>query len=220
MGIDGAMDPETAEDVQAIYDNGHHLLRLINDVLDLAKIEAGHMPLHMESVDLDALLDEVKTNNVGLIHKSKKPIELRVTAESDLPPVQADRLRLSQVLNNLVSNAVKFTDQGYVHLRAFRRDQWACIEVQDTGAGMSEEDLTKIFDKYRQVDRSATRRAEGTGLGLAITRYLVEMHGGAITVQSKIGEGSTFTVRLPISDGHPAEAKEAGGQVVGKEKRP
>ncbi len=214
MGIDGAMDPETAEDVQAIYDNGHHLLRLINDVLDLAKIEAGHMPLHIESVDLDALLDEVKTNATGLIHRSKKPIELKVTAESDLPLIQADRLRLSQVLNNLVSNAVKFTEQGYVHMRASRRDKWACIQVQDTGAGMSEEELGKIFDKYRQVDRSAARRAEGTGLGLTITRYLVEMHGGTITVQSNVNEGSTFTVLLPISDGQP---KETDDQVVRKE---
>jgi PAS domain S-box-containing protein len=124
MGINGAVDPETHEDLQAIYDNGQHLLTLINDILDLAKIEAGRMSLKTEPVDIATLLDEVKTKSVGLLHKNKKPIELIVTAEQDLEPIQADRLRLSQVLNNLVSNAIKFTDQGRVSLHAFRENGW------------------------------------------------------------------------------------------------
>jgi len=198
MGIDGAVDSETHEDIQAIYDNGQHLLTLINDILDLAKIEAGRMSLKTEPVDIATLLDEVKTKSVGLLHKNKKPIELIVTAEQDLETIQADRLRLSQVLNNLVSNAIKFTDQGRVSLHAFRENGWMCLKVEDTGCGISEADLGKLFERFRQVDGSDKRRAEGTGLGLAITRSLIELHGGNISVSSKLGQGSIFTVRLPM----------------------
>jgi PAS domain S-box-containing protein len=199
MGIDGTMEPETHEDVQAIFDNGHHLLSLINDILDLAKIEAGRMTLQPEEVDVAQLVDEVKSNSLGLLHKTKKPVELSVNIEGDVKPVWADRLRINQVLNNLVSNAVKFTDQGSISLRVFSENGWVCIQVQDTGCGISEADLSKLFEKFRQVDGSHKRRAEGTGLGLAITRYLVEMHGGTISVQSRLGEGSVFTVRLPAA---------------------
>ncbi len=199
MGIDGEMDPETKEDVQAIYDNGKHLLNLINDILDLAKIEAGRMNLVFEQVDVEALLDEVKTNNLGLLHKTQKPVELNVVVEGELPSVRADRLRLNQVLTNLLSNAIKFTEQGAITLRAAHEDGWLHVSVQDTGIGISEADMSKLFEKFRQVDGSNKRRAEGTGLGLAITRHLVEMHGGTIEVQSKLGEGSTFTIHLPVA---------------------
>ncbi len=196
MGIEGELDPEMQEDVEAIYENGQHLLRLINDILDLAKIEAGHMALSMEQVDIEPLLDDVRTNNAGLV--LNKPVEILIEADQDLPPVEGDRVRLSQVLNNLVSNAVKFTDEGTVTMRAFSDDGWAYIQVEDTGIGMSEHDLDIIFERFRQVDGSSTRKAEGTGLGLSITRHLIEMHGGDIEVHSQLGEGSTFTVRLPF----------------------
>lgn len=196
MGISGEIPPELNEDIEAIYENGKHLLQLISDILDLAKIEAGRLILRFESVGIEALLDEIKVNNTGLF--LKKEIEFRVEAEENLPMILADPLRLNQVLNNLISNAAKFTNEGYVKLRAYQEYDRLCVDVEDTGIGMSEEDLNKIFEKFMQVDGSFTRRAEGTGLGLAITRHLVEMHGGQIEVRSQLNQGTTFTVRLPI----------------------
>jgi signal transduction histidine kinase len=198
MGLDEGIDPETLEDVQAIYDNGQHLLRLINDVLDLAKIEAGQMTLQLEDVDVAPLLDEVLTSNAGLL--VNKPLEVSAEAEDELPPIRADRVRLSQILNNLFSNAVKFTERGEIRLRAFRDDGWCAIEVADTGVGLSEVDLGVIFERFRQVDGSAARAQDGTGLGLPITSHLIEMHGGTLDVESAPGQGSTFTVRLPVGE--------------------
>jgi signal transduction histidine kinase len=205
MDLEDELDTETLQDIQAIHNNGQHLLSLINDILDLAKIEAGRMTLNLEQVALDPLLDGIKNSSAGLL--VKKSIDFRVVVENNLPTVQADPIRLHQILNNLVSNAIKFTDEGYVSLHAFRQPSkpgdagsdngWVCIEIEDTGVGISQEDLEAIFDKFQQVDGSFTRRAEGTGLGLSITRHLVQMHGGTINVQSQLGQGSTFTVRLP-----------------------
>jgi len=113
--------------------------------------------------------------------------------------IQADPLRLNQILTNLISNAVKFTEKGHVSVRAKQdNDEWMRIEVEDTGVGIDPENLEAIFEEFRQADGSSTRRAEGTGLGLAITRRLVQMHGGIITVESTVDKGSTFIVRLPI----------------------
>jgi signal transduction histidine kinase len=190
------LEADSLADLESIHDNSRHLLHLINDILDLTKIEAGRLTLNFEDVEVAPLLDEVNVNNAGLL--VNKPVEMTVEVESSLPAIHADRVRLSQIMNNLVSNAVKFTEQGQVSLRAFREDGQVCLEVQDTGVGIKAEDLDDIFEKFRQVDGSFTRRAQGTGLGLAITRHLVEMHGGSIQVRSQLGEGSTFTVRLPI----------------------
>jgi signal transduction histidine kinase/HAMP domain-containing protein len=197
MGLDTELDPEMTEDVQAIYDNGQHLLRIINDVLDLAKIEAGRLELNQEEVPVEALVDAASSSVTGLLVNKEKPVEFRVEVEDNLPTILGDQVRLNQVINNLASNAVKFTDEGHITLRAFRDDGWICLEVEDTGIGIAEEDLSKIFERFQQVDGSNARKQEGTGLGLAITRHLVQMHGGTIKVKSKVGEGSTFTVRLP-----------------------
>ena len=196
MGINGELDPETITDVQAIYDNGKHLLRLINDILDLAKIEAGRMTLNPESLEVAPLLEEAKTSNAGLL--VNKPVEMILDVEENLPSIQADRVRLSQILNNLVSNAAKFTEAGHITLRAFREDGWVCLEVEDSGVGIQPADLETIFEQFRQGDSSHKKRAEGTGLGLAITRHLVSMHGGSIEVRSQLGLGSTFSVHLPV----------------------
>ncbi len=205
LGIDGEIDPEMLQDVAAIHENGQHLLRIINDILDLAKIEAGRMILSLEDVELDMLLDDVRTSNLGLLHKMHSPVDLDVEVEEELPTVRADRVRLNQILNNLVSNAVKFTEKGTINIKAYRDDAWICIAVQDTGIGMDEKDLKKLFQKFQQVDGSSTRRAEGTGLGLVITRYLVEMHNGDIQVVSEKGKGTTFIVRLPAPVADAAE---------------
>jgi len=218
MGIDGEMDPETKADVQAIYDNGQHLLQLISDILDLAKIEAGRLNLNFETVDMRPLIDEIVTSTNGLLLKRQKSVEFNVEIAGDLPVAQVDRLRLNQILNNLLSNAVKFTDAGHISLRAVGDGDHICLEVEDTGIGISPADQEKIFDQFRQADGSYKRRAEGTGLGLSITRHLVQMHGGTIAVHSQPGQGSTFTVRLPLKRQTAEQGIEAAAPPTGKGK--
>jgi PAS domain S-box-containing protein len=196
MGISGDLPPAVEEDIQAIFENGQNLLKIINDILDLAKIESGTLALHPEPVEIAPLLEEVKANNAGLL--VDKPVEMLLQVEDDLPTLEADPVRIHQVLNNLVSNAVKFTAEGTITLRAFRRDDWLCLEVQDSGVGIGEQDLSRIFDRFEQAG-DAVSRARGTGLGLSIVRQLVEMHGGTIEARSALGQGSTFSVYLPIT---------------------
>jgi signal transduction histidine kinase len=199
LGVEGDLDEEMRMDVQAIYDNGVHLLNLINDVLDLAKIEAGRIVLKMEAVDIADLIEKVKKNNLGLIHKLQKPLEIVTAVSSSLPTIVADPVRISQVLNNLVSNAVKFSDKGQITIRAFCQNGWLSVEVEDKGIGIASDDKNKIFERFTQLDGSATRRADGTGLGLPITYHLVNLHGGSIHVESELGIGSIFTVQLPVT---------------------
>ncbi|MCP4677674.1 MAG: hypothetical protein GY854_19585, partial [Deltaproteobacteria bacterium] len=201
--IDGELPSGAQEDTQAIFDNGQHLLSLINDVLDLTKIEAGYLALSMEEVPIEPLFDTVKNNTAGLL-LAKPAVEFVVDIKTPetLPSIQGDEVRLTQILNNLISNAVKFTNEGTVTLRAYserRRagDDWVCLEIEDSGIGISEDNLEKVFDRFHQVDSSESRSTGGTGLGLPITRHLIELHGGTIDVRSQLGVGSTFRVRLP-----------------------
>lgn len=206
MGIDGELSEPVLEDVTAIFENGQQLLQLINDILDLTKIEAGRMALSKLPVSVVSLLEEARSHCMGLLHRQPKPVEIVVDADDGLPLVIADPVRLAQVLNNLLSNAIKFTDRGEIRLHA-RHDAEAgrvCIDVVDTGIGISPENLARLFERFRQIDGSTTRRAEGTGLGLAISRHLVEMHGGTLTATSEVGRGSMFTVSLPLEQ-HAAE---------------
>jgi PAS domain S-box-containing protein len=196
MGISGDLPTEAQVDVQAIFDNGQHLLNIINDVLDMAKIEAGTLTLNTSPVDIAALLAKVQDNNAALA--ADKAIAIHLEVEDDLPKAQADLARIYQVLNNLLSNAIKFTDAGAITLRAFRDDDQLCLQVQDSGIGIAAKDIDTIFERFRQLDGSHARRAGGIGLGLPITRHLVELHGGSIEVRSQPGQGSVFTVRLPI----------------------
>ena len=196
MGINGPLNAESTEDVQAILKSGRHLLNLINDILDLAKIEAGRMTLDIDEVNIHALLDDIQVSHAPQL--KKKSLRFVLDLEKNLPNIEADPLRLKQILTNLVTNAVKFTEKGHIYLRATKENEWVNISVQDEGIGISEEDLSSIFEQFRQVDGSSTRRAEGTGLGLTITNHLVELHGGKIHVESTLNVGSTFTVRLPV----------------------
>ncbi|MBW8012137.1 MAG: GAF domain-containing protein [Chloroflexi bacterium] len=196
MGIDGELDEEKLIDVQAIQENGNHLLSIINDILDLAKIEAGRMSLELSKIDIKKLLEDVVKNNAGLL--VNKSVEMVIDAQDDIPEILADHMRLSQVMNNLVSNAAKFTDEGTITLGAFRDNGYVRLEVADTGHGIYEQDLEGIFEEFTQADSSSTRTAEGTGLGLTITRRLVQMHGGTISATSEREKGSTFTVTLPV----------------------
>jgi signal transduction histidine kinase len=173
---------------------------LINDILDLAKIEAGQMDLVVEDFALRPLAEE--TANIQRVLLKDKPVDLVIDMPDDLPQVHADPLRVRQVISNLITNAIKFTEQGSItiHAEQYHADPAMLqISVRDTGIGMRPDQLQVIFDRFRQVDQSHTRRAGGTGLGLSITRQLVEMHSGTIWVESEAGVGSTFNFTLPIA---------------------
>jgi len=199
-GIDGELTNDMEEDVTAIHSSGKHLLNLINDILDLAKIEAGQMELVLEDVDIPSLVNDIVTTSRVLV--MDKPVEFVIDIPDDLPLVRADGLRVRQVLSNLVTNATKFTDHGSITIRADfyeHNPDYVLIACEDTGIGIPRDKLPVIFDRFRQVDQSHTRRAGGTGLGLSVTRQLVEMHGGELWVESEPGEGSIFYFTLPIA---------------------
>ena len=195
---DGVIDAEEdrQQALQDIQESGEHLLALINDILDLAKIEAGRMELDCTETDLAALF----ASTVTLVRERAAVRGLHLTADTgDVGAVVADTRKLKQILFNLTTNAIKFTPAGG-SVRIAAREVAGGIEivVADTGIGISEADQGRLFKEFVQVDGSLTRRHEGTGLGLALTRRLVELHGGRIAVQSVVGEGTTFTVWLPV----------------------
>lgn len=196
-GMEGELSTKILEDVQAIHENGQQLLTLINEILDMAEIEVGSLALSAEQIEIEPLLQQIKTNHSALL--GQKPVEIKVKVEADIPALKADKMRLGQILNHLVGNAVRFTQQGQVRMHAFRENGWLCIQVADTGIGISQENLETIFEKFRQVDGSLSRRVKGMGLGLTIARHLVKLHGGNIDVQSQLGQGTVVTVRLPLS---------------------
>jgi signal transduction histidine kinase len=181
--------------MERVQVNGRHLLGLINDVLDLAKIEAGQLTLEMAEYAMkevvEGVLDAVEPLAV------EKRITLRSEISSDLPAGWGDERRLAQVLMNLIGNAIKFTDAGEVSIRASTLDEQLLVAVRDTGSGISEADQDRIFDEFQQADSSSIRRKGGTGLGLSIAKRIIEMHGGCIWVESVLGEGSTFSFTLP-----------------------
>jgi PAS domain S-box-containing protein len=194
-GVDGDLTEEAMEDVQAIYTSGKHLLNIINEILDLAKIEAGQMQLNMKTTNLQELLTEVVRSSQILV--KDKTVEMILDEVSPIGMIHGDKIRLNQVMLNLISNAVKFTDKGHVRIAYGMDGQNIRVEVQDTGAGMKQSDLDVIFERFRQADGSSTRKVGGTGLGLAITRQLIQMHGGEIYVESQLGEGSIFWFTIP-----------------------
>jgi signal transduction histidine kinase len=198
LKMEGGLAPAQAEDVAQIVRSADHLLALIDDVLDLSRIEAGRMELDLEEVDPAAVAEEVRA--VVARAAAAKGLALRVEVPSGLPHLWADPLRLRQVLLNLTANAVKFTEQGEVRVEAREAAGGIEVAVTDTGIGIAPEALPHVFDEFRQADAGTSRRFGGTGLGLAISQRLVEMHGGALGVESEPGVGSTFTLFLPVSD--------------------
>jgi signal transduction histidine kinase len=196
-GIDGELNDEAMEDVRSIHNSGRHLLAIINDILDLAKIEAGQMFIDRSEQDLNRIINDV-IDTVKIL-AANKGIELTVQINREIPPVAGDQLRLRQIILNLVNNAIKFTEQGSVALEAEPySDNQVVIRIKDTGIGMTPEEKDGLFQQFHQVDGSPTRRVGGTGLGLVITRYFIEMHGGEIFVESEKGSGSTFWFTLPV----------------------
>jgi signal transduction histidine kinase len=186
------------EYLEGIASSGRHLLALVNDVLDLAKIEAGKQQLDLQSIAIHDALEEGMAAIMPLANA--RGVLLEPATIVAVPNVRADRVRLRQVLYNLISNAVKFTDRGgMVRLRALRDGDQVAIAVIDTGVGIAPEDLTRLYRSFEQLTLPSGDRPGGTGLGLALTKRLVEMHGGTIDVQSELGVGTTFTVRIPVA---------------------
>jgi len=198
-GLLGEMPPERKECVENIYASGEHLMALINDILDLSKIEAGRMELALEKFQVADLIQNVRKTVIPMIEEKEQVLILDVADE--LPTLMADRVRVRQVLLNLLSNAHKFTPKGNeITLSCRLADRGTILfSVIDSGIGIKAEDQELIFEEFRQADGTATREVEGTGLGLTITKRLVEMHGGTIWVESIFGEGSTFSFLLPLA---------------------
>jgi signal transduction histidine kinase len=192
-------------DLKKIHHAGRHLLALINDVLDLSKIEAGKMQLHMETFPIADVLRDAETTAEPLARRNNN----RLVVSTDDPDglVHADPVRLKQCLLNLLSNACKFTENGTVTLSVTHAEvdgvRWLRCAVGDSGIGISPEDVKKLFQSFSQVDNSSTRRFQGTGLGLAISDRLCRLMGGHITVESELGRGSTFSIHLPAPKGEP-----------------
>jgi PAS domain S-box-containing protein len=195
--IYGELTSKQKNALDKINTASQHLLDLINDILDLSKIEAGKMPVYLEEVRLRQVLGELAESVDPLVREKSLAFHLEV--DEDIPPMFTDRTKLKQILLNLLSNAVKFTASGSVSLIGERTgESLVRISVIDTGIGIKEEDLDKIFEDFRQVDQSPTREYGGTGLGLSITRKLIALLGGTIQVESGYGRGSRFSVNLPI----------------------
>jgi signal transduction histidine kinase/DNA-binding response OmpR family regulator len=199
---------DLSSDLGKITAAGNHLLGLINDILDLSKIEAGKMELYPEDGDIAVMVNEVTTTIQPTMEKNGN--ELIVHCPPDIGLIYADQLKVRQSLLNLLSNAAKFTEQGVITLTVSREEagqfqegqlasSWIVFNVSDTGIGMSPDQVAKLFREFSQADASTTRRYGGTGLGLVITQRFCELMGGAITVESNLGQGSTFTIRLPAS---------------------
>jgi signal transduction histidine kinase len=189
--------PDKMRDVlDRIQKNGKHLLGLINDVLDLSKIEAGQLSLALTDYSLKDVVHSVYSAVEPLA--KEKQLSFKVELAPNLPGGHGDERRLTQVLLNLVGNAIKFTDRGEVAIRATAENGSFTVAVRDTGPGIAEGDRTKIFEEFQQADSSITRKKGGTGLGLSISKRIVELHGGRLWVDSDVGQGSTFSFTVPV----------------------
>jgi signal transduction histidine kinase len=199
--------PEKMREVlERLQANGKHLLGLINDVLDLSKIEAGQLTLSLADYSLKDVVHTVFTGVESLA--TGKKLKLTTDVAPKLPTGHGDERRLAQVLLNLVGNAIKFTDKGEVAIKATASDGSLTVAVHDTGPGIASSDQAKIFEEFKQADNSATKRKGGTGLGLSIAKRIIEMHGGRIWVESDVGNGSTFAFTIPVHVDRPVTSHE------------
>jgi signal transduction histidine kinase len=199
----GELNPKQDEYLQDIMASGRHLLSLINDILDLSKIEAGRMELELTAFELPVAIENALI--VVRERAARHGVRLAVAVETSVGKVVADERKIKQVLLNLLSNAIRFTPEGgQVAVRASPADGGTEISVSDTGIGIAAGDQEAIFEEFRQVGTDYARKREGTGLGLTLARRFVELHGGKIWVKSEVGQGSTFTFTIPTRDAWPA----------------
>jgi signal transduction histidine kinase len=197
----GPLRPKQKEYLSDVLNSARHLLQLINDVLDLAKVEAGKMELHPEIFPIHKAIEEVAAVIKGIAQKKRIVVGIEIGAGLDA--ITLDQHKFKQVLYNLLSNAVKFSDEGGqvdIHVRRLDPHQLE-VQVRDTGIGIKAEDINRLFTEFEQLDSGTARHFEGTGLGLALTKKIVEFQGGRIGVQSESGKGSVFTVVLPVVTG-------------------
>jgi hypothetical protein len=201
QGLAGPLNDEQRKQLGIVRDSARHLLALINDVLDISKIEAGQLNVAREPFDLRASIARVD----GMVRPlaEKKSLALRTDLATEIGEWTGDARRVEQILLNLLNNAVKFTERGEVALRGRFDGDRLVLDVSDTGIGIRPEDIEQLFQPFRQVDSGLSRRHEGTGLGLAICRRLAALMGGDIAVQSEPGRGSVFTLSLPASGAPP-----------------
>lgn len=207
-GIDGPLTDMQKTDLTAIYDSGRNLLELINDILDISKIGAGKMEMVFEPTDLQEISRGVITTMSGQL--ADRPVKLLLDLPEKLPVVLADARRIRQVLTNLVGNAVKFTDEGFIKVSASYDKYQITMSVEDTGIGIPMDRRHAVFEQFEQVDSSSTRRYGGTGLGLPLSREFVRLHGGDMEFESVVGEGSCFYFWIPI--GGPSAKREEDGK--------
>jgi signal transduction histidine kinase len=194
-GFYGELPEKSMDALTRIRSNGKHLLGLINTVLDIAKIESGQFSLNLTEYALENVIETVRAATEALAQTKKLLLKTEIVKQ--LPIGLGDEQRLTQVLLNLVSNAIKFTDAGEVRVSAKAVNGHFIVSVADTGPGVPEQEQARIFEQFHQVDSSNTKAKGGTGLGLAIAKQIVEMHGGRIWVESILGKGSTFKMELP-----------------------
>jgi len=200
------LSKEEVSFLEIIERNGKHLLSLINDILDLSKIESGRMDISLKHFSIKTLIENVMEGIKPLA--LQKNLKFEGIFSKDLPEIESDEYRVFQILQNIIANAVKFTDQGSIKVFAVRDKEDVCIRVQDSGIGISKDDIENIFDEFRQLDGASTRKFEGTGLGLAIAHKAVKMLGGGLFVESSFGSGSTFTIILPVIHDGPKKILE------------
>ncbi|MCI0801702.1 MAG: hypothetical protein J4N85_06930, partial [Chloroflexi bacterium] len=190
---------EFKEDLGRINGAGKHLLGLINDVLDISKIEAGAMDIYLETFPVEPMIQDVATTMKTLVEKNSNTLE--IDCPDSVGSIHADTTKIRQCLFNLIGNSSKFTEKGTISLTVSRytedNQEWINFAVGDTGIGMTEEQMGRLFEAFAQAEASTRRNYGGTGLGLAITRHFCEMMGGTVLVESEAGKGSTFTMKLP-----------------------
>ncbi len=196
--IPGKINQKQRQCLDDILSSSKHLLSLINDVLDLSKVEAGKLELKQKDFTLNKLIESLTRTIMPILVPRKQSLDIEI--EKGLPPIHADKTKIRQVLLNLLSNSVKFMpDGGKLKIEAIRKDSWCQISVIDNGIGMKQEEQERIFEPFYQLDNPISRERSGTGLGLTIAKQIVEKHGGRIWVESEYGKGSCFTFTLPLA---------------------
>lgn len=214
------LPPAYERDLNQIYNSGRQLLHVINDILDLAKVDAGKLEIHMQEVEVTAIVNAVMATAKGLL--GSKPVKLIKNAPEELPTAWADETRLRQVLLNLYSNATKYTDEGTITLHITEQDDTLTFAVEDTGLGIDPEFHAKLFQEFQQAKAGGRDPRSGSGLGLAISRQLLELMGGDIWMKSTVGEGSTFYFQVAkyqgqVDESRPATISTSVGQAVAQE---
>jgi signal transduction histidine kinase len=192
----GPLNKEQKQQLGVVRESGSHLLNLINDILDISKIEAGQLKVSRESFDLRALIERATRATKPL--SKEKSIELEVEIADDVNSISSDRRRVEQILLNLLSNAIKFTDEGKIHVSCSLQGREVSVSVRDTGIGIRSQDVERLFKPFQQIQTG--RHFEGTGLGLSICKKLLDLLGGRIEVHSEWGKGSTFSFALPVEE--------------------